>query len=127
MKRRHYDGQYSCSVEATLDIIGGKWKGVILFHLLDGMRRFGELRRLLPEVTQRMLTLQLRELEEAGIVHREVYREVPPRVEYSLTTFGQTLEPILMLMRDWGDDYMAQLLTLRREREAKSQVAQPIA
>jgi DNA-binding HxlR family transcriptional regulator len=127
MKRRHYDGQYSCSVEATLDIIGGKWKGVILFHLLDGMRRFGELRRLLPEVTQRMLTLQLRELEEAGIVHREVYREVPPRVEYSLTPFGQTLEPILMLMRDWGDDYMAQLLTLRREREAKSQVAQPIA
>jgi DNA-binding HxlR family transcriptional regulator len=66
-------------------------------------------------------------LEEAGIVHREVYREVPPRVEYSLTPFGQTLEPILMLMRDWGDDYMAQLLTLRREREAKSQVAQPIA
>ena len=127
MKRRHYDGQYSCSVEATLDIIGGKWKGVILFHLLDGTRRFGELRRLLPEVTQRMQTLQLRELEEAGIVHREVYREVPPRVEYSLTPFGQTLEPILMLMRDWGDDYMAQLLTLRREREAKFQVAQPIA
>lgn len=127
MKRRHYDGQYSCSVEATLDVIGGKWKGVILFHLLDGARRFGALRRLLPEVTQRMLTLQLRELEEAGIIHREVYREVPPRVEYSLTPFGQTLEPILMLMRDWGDDYMAQLLLLRRERTASAGMKQPVA
>lgn len=123
MKQRYYIGEYSCSVEATLDVIGGKWKGVILFYLLDGKRRFGELRRLLPEVTQRMLTLQLRELEEAGIVHREVYREVPPRVEYSLTPFGKTLEPILLLMRAWGDDYMAQLLVLRREREARTQGA----
>ncbi|MGE5333202.1 MAG: winged helix-turn-helix transcriptional regulator [Nitrososphaerota archaeon] len=121
MKRRYYVGEYSCSVEATLDVIGGKWKGVILFYLLDDKRRFGELRRLLPEVTQRMLTLQLRELEEAGIVHREVYREVPPRVEYSLTPFGKTLEPILLLMRAWGDDYMGQLLVLRREREARTQ------
>ncbi len=121
MKQRHYDGEYSCSVEATLDVIGGKWKGVILFHLLDGVKRFGELRRLLPEVTQRMLTLQLRELEEAGIIHREVYREVPPKVEYSLTAFGSSLEPILLLMRDWGDDYMAQLVALRRERELKAQ------
>lgn len=122
MKRRHYVGKYSCSVEATLDVIGGKWKGVVLFHLLDGVKRFGELRRLLPEVTQRMLTLQLRELEEAGIIHREVYREVPPKVEYSLTTFGASLEPILLLMRDWGDDYMAQLVTLRRERELKARM-----
>jgi DNA-binding HxlR family transcriptional regulator len=122
VKRRHYDGAYSCSVEATLDVIGGKWKGVVLFHLLDGVKRFGELRRLLPEVTQRMLTLQLRELEEAGIIHREVYREVPPRVEYSLTSFGASLEPILLLMRDWGDDYMAQLVALRRERELKARL-----
>lgn len=122
MKRRHYVGKYSCSVEATLDVIGGKWKGVVLFHLLDGVKRFGELRRLLPEVTQRMLTLQLRELEEAGIIHREIYREVPPKVEYSLTTFGASLEPILLLMRDWGDDYMAQLVTLRRERELKARM-----
>ncbi len=122
MKRRHYDGEYSCSVEATLDVIGGKWKGVILFHLLDGVKRFGELRRLLPEVTQRMLTLQLRELEEGGIIHRGVYREVPPRVEYSLTSFGASLEPLLLLMRDWGDDYMAQLVALRRERELKARL-----
>src|SRR6185312_13133808 len=108
--------------EATLDVIGGKWKGVVLFHLLDGVKRFGDLRRLLPEVTQRMLTLQLRELEEAGIIHREVYREVPPKVEYSLTAFGSSLEPLLLLMRDWGDDYMAQLVALRREREPKAQI-----
>jgi DNA-binding HxlR family transcriptional regulator len=69
-----------------------------------------------------MLTLQLRELEEAGIIHREVYREVPPRVEYSLTSFGASLEPILLLMRDWGDDYMAQLVALRRERELKARL-----
>jgi DNA-binding HxlR family transcriptional regulator len=122
MKRRHYEGQYSCSVEATLDVIGGKWKCVILFHLLDDSKRFGELRRQLPDVTQRMLTLQLRELEEAGIIHREVYREVPPKVEYSLTSFGKTLEPVLLLLRDWGDDYMAQLLVLRRERAARANV-----
>ncbi len=127
MKRRHYEGKYSCSVEATLDVIGGKWKGVILFHLLDGVKRFGELRRLLPEVTQRMLTLQLRELEEAGIIHREVYREVPPRVEYSLTTFGASLEPILLLMRDWGDDYMAQLVALRRERADRARLEETSA
>ena len=110
MKKRAYDCHYGCSVEATLDVIGGKWKGVLLFHLLSGTKRFGELRRLLPDVTQRMLTLQLRELEEAGVVHREVYREVPPKVEYSLTSFGKSLEPILLLMRDWGDQYQETLI-----------------
>src|SRR6185437_12435382 len=101
MKRRHYDGQYGCSVEATLDVIGGKWKGVILFHLLHKTMRFNELRRMLPNVTQRMLTLQLRELENDGIVHREIYREIPPHVEYSLTPFGRSLEPLILLMSEW--------------------------
>jgi DNA-binding HxlR family transcriptional regulator len=120
LKKRSYDSQYGCSVEVTLDVIGGKWKGVILFHLLSGTRRFNELRRLLPDVTQRMLTLQLRELEEDGVVYRHVYAEVPPKVEYSLTPFGKSLEGILLLMRDWGDAYMQIVVeqkqsSLRRE------------
>jgi DNA-binding HxlR family transcriptional regulator len=101
--------EYNCSVEATLDVIGGKWKGVILFYLLDRPRRFSELKRHLPNVTQRMLTLQLRELEADGVIHREVYAQVPPKVEYSLTEFGASLKPILMLMRDWGDEYVNKL------------------
>lgn len=91
-----------CPVEFTLEIIGGKWKGVLLYHLLEGTKRFGEFRRICPDITQRMLTLQLRELEEDGIVHREVYQQVPPKVEYSLTEYGRTLEPIILLMKEWG-------------------------
>ena len=120
VKKRLYDGQYGCSIEATLDVMGGKWKGVILFHLLKGTKRFNELRRLLPEVTQRMLTLQLRELEAVGVVHREVYKEVPPRVEYSLTPFGRSLEPILLLMRDWGDQFMQTLPRKEQRSEGES-------
>jgi len=101
---------YSCPVEVTLDVIGGRWKSVILYHLLEKTRRFGELRKLLPGVTQRMLTLQLRELERDGVIHREVYREVPPRVEYSLTEFGRSLEPILRRMLDWGREYHDRVL-----------------
>jgi DNA-binding HxlR family transcriptional regulator len=98
--------RYVCPVEATLDVIGGKWKGVILYHLMDQTRRFGELRREIPSATQQMLTAQLRELEQAGVVHREVYRQVPPKVEYSLTEFGRSLAPIIDLMYDWGVRYM---------------------
>ncbi|MEO7717379.1 MAG: helix-turn-helix domain-containing protein [Capsulimonas sp.] len=97
---------YSCPIEATLDVIGGKWKSLILFHLSEGTKRFGELRRLIPAASQQMLTAQLRELEEAGVIHREVYRQVPPKVEYSLTPFGLSLEPIMNLMCDWGERYM---------------------
>ena len=96
-----------CPVNTTPDIIGGKWKVLILYHLLPETRRFNELQRLLPEITQRMLTLQLRELEADGIVHREVYPQVPPKVEYSLTDFGRTLEPVIAAMHDWGAAYEA--------------------
>lgn len=119
---RRYDCQFGCSVEVTLDVISGKWKGVILFHLLKGERRFNELRRLLPDVTQRMLTLQLRELEEDGIVQRKIFQEVPPHVEYSLTEFGRTLEPMLLLMRDWGDEYTAKVKEQRSAAHARLEV-----
>lgn len=105
MAHTRYNCHYGCPVEATLNVIGGKWKGIILFLLLEHPQRFGELHRLLVDVTQRMLTLQLRELEEDGVIHREVYKQVPPKVEYSLTEFGRSLSPIILLMRDWGEQY----------------------
>ncbi len=106
--------EFGCPVEATLDVIGGKWKCVILFHLLSGTKRFNELRRLMPEVTQRMLTRQLRELESDQIIERTVYPEVPPKVEYSLTDFGRTLEPILKMLQQWGFDYLEKISEIRR-------------
>ena len=103
----NYDKPYGCSVEATLAVIGGRWKPVILFHLLEqGTLRFNELRRLIGGTTQRMLTTQLRELERDGIVSRKVYPVVPPKVEYALTEHGWTLEPILLEMREWGARHM---------------------
>ena len=94
-----------CPVTTTVAVIGGKWKAVAIYHLLGGPRRFSELQRRMPGVTQRMLTLQLRELEADGLVHREVYPQVPPRVEYSLTPLGLTLEPIVRAMLAWGAAY----------------------
>lgn len=96
---------YRCAVEVTVEIAGGRWKPLILHYLLDGTKRFGELRRLIGGVTQRSLTLQLRQLEDHGIVRREIFAEVPPRVEYSLTEVGQTLAPVLDAMRRWGEEY----------------------
>lgn len=101
--RRHQSCHYGCPVEAALDVIGNKWKGIILFHLLSGTKRFNELKRLIPHVTQRILTLQLRELETDQIVMRKVYAQIPPKVEYSLTEHGKSLEPILLALRDWGE------------------------
>lgn len=101
---------FQCEKELTLSVIGGKWKMLILWHLgKEGTKRFGELKALMPGITQRMLVNQLRELEEDQIVHREVYPVVPPKVEYSLTTQGQTLMPILESMYEWGKTYMTTL------------------
>ena len=96
-----------CAVEVTLSVIGGVWKPVILFHLLEGTLRFNQLCRTIPSATPRMMTLQLRELEEDGIITRTVYAEVPPKVEYALTEQGRSLEPVLLSMRDWGMKFQA--------------------
>jgi len=104
----------ACPVEFTLDVIGGKWKGVLLYHLLEGTKRFNEFRKICPAITQRMLTLQLRELEADGIVHREVYQQVPPKVEYSLTAFGQSLAPIIRSMAVWGATYRTSIEDRRK-------------
>ena len=96
-----------CAVEITVEVAGGKWKPLILHYLLGGTKRFNELRRLIGGVTQRSLTLQLRQLEEHGVIRREVFAEVPPRVEYSLTERGRTLAPVLEAMKRWGEAYAA--------------------
>lgn len=107
VKAEKCDGPYGCSVEATLAVIGGRWKPVIIFLLLQNeVLRFGELKKTIDGITQRMLTNQLRELENDKVVARKVYAEVPPRVEYSLTDYGRSLEPIMVAMRDWGTEHM---------------------
>lgn len=103
-----------CRVDDALDIIVGKWKPVILLNLLsNGTMRFNELKRSIPNITQKMLTKHLRELEEEDIVHREVYPEVPPKVEYSITEYGRELEPIMIAMHDWSTRHH------RRKQEMK--------
>jgi DNA-binding HxlR family transcriptional regulator len=98
---------FSCPVEAAQDVIGGKWKAIILWHLhaTKGPCRFGMLRRAIPNATEKMIVQQLRELESAGIIHRRVFREVPPRVEYSLTEEGEDLREALEAVCDWGERY----------------------
>lgn len=94
-----------CPVESTLEAIGGRWKVLVIHHLMEGTQRFGELRRLLKGISARTLTKQLRELEESGILNRRVYPQIPPKVEYSLTPLGAKLRPILLTMHDWGIEF----------------------
>lgn len=98
-----------CPVETTLTLIGDKWKVLILRDLLPGTKRFGELKKSIGSVSQKVLTAQLRDMEESGLVNRKVYAEVPPRVEYSLTELGQSLKPILDAMWNWGEGYKASI------------------
>lgn len=104
-KARHsrFDCTPGCSVEAAIGLIDGKWKSIILWHLLSGTLRFNELRRVIENCTPRMLTNQLRELETDGLIIRKVYPQVPPKVEYSLSALGRTMEPILRALKEWGD------------------------
>ena len=99
----------ACPVETTLTLIGDKWKVLILRDLMPGTKRFGELKKSVGNVSQKVLTAQLRTMEESGLVNRKVYAEVPPRVEYSLTELGKSLKPILDAMWNWGEEYKASL------------------
>lgn len=104
-----YDCSEGCPVEAALELIGGKWKGLALYHLMDGPVRFNELKRQMGDVTQRMLTKQLRELEADCLIRREVFPVVPPKVEYSLTRKGESLRAIIMALREWGLEHALQV------------------
>ena len=100
------DERENCPVEATLELIGGKYKALILWHLSEKKLRFSELRKVIKNATPKMLTQQLRELEDHALIHREVFPVIPPKVEYSLTETGRSLLPILVAMRDWGAGYL---------------------
>lgn len=97
---------FNCPVEATISLIGGKYKAIILFHLIDKTFRFNELQKLIPQATPKMLTQQLRELEGDGLIVRTVYPVVPPKTEYSLSEFGKSIIPIINAMCDWGTNYL---------------------
>ncbi|MFC4063094.1 winged helix-turn-helix transcriptional regulator [Planomonospora corallina] len=111
MKKR----TYSCGLDAAVDVVGGKWKALILWALHDEPRRFGELRRMLSDISEKMLIQQLREMETCGLVHREVYHQVPPKVEYSLTELGQSLNTALLPLGEWGDKHMETIEAIPRD------------
>jgi DNA-binding HxlR family transcriptional regulator len=98
-------GPYNCPVEAALAVLGGKWKIILLWHLAERTHRFGELRRLVPNITEKMLAQQLRELEHDGLIDRTLYAEVPPRVEYTLTAYGRTALPVVDALCQWGEQH----------------------
>lgn len=128
MRPKRLNPKSGCAVELTLSIIGGVWKPLLLFHVLTGKKRFMELTRLIPSATQRMLTLQLRELEADGLVIRHVYAEVPPRVEYEATPLARTLAPVMLSLREWGERYRADqqhLPPMEVHCEAKPSTAKP--
>ncbi|NKC13004.1 MAG: MarR family transcriptional regulator [Gammaproteobacteria bacterium] len=113
---RKYNWKTGCDVEATLSVIGGRWKPILVCRLLGGPKRFGALCRLAPNATERMITLQLRELEADGIITRHVFTEVPPRVEYAITDLGRSLEHIIEAMQIWGSAFKARRAEEQPER-----------
>jgi DNA-binding HxlR family transcriptional regulator len=118
---------YHCAMDITMDYIGGKWKTVVLWYLKSNTMRFGELKKQIPDITEKMLSLQLKSLEESGLVKREVYPEVPLRVEYSLTDFGKTLVPVLEAIAKWGRELgqsKGRIVEKLREKRAPRTVKQ---
>jgi len=122
MKDATESSRGQCPTEATLAVIGGRWKVPILWNLFKGTLRFGELSRSLPSATQKMLTQQLRELERDGLVLRKVYAEIPPKVEYSLTPLGRSLEPVLLALTEWGEHFIVQGRKRQRPAAARARV-----
>ncbi|WP_409496299.1 winged helix-turn-helix transcriptional regulator [Amycolatopsis sp. cmx-11-12] len=100
---------FTCGLDAAIAVMGGKWKGLILFALQDGPLRFGELRRAVPAISERVLILQLREMEATGLLHREMYHQVPPKVEYSLTAFGESLNTAMAALGEWGEEHIERI------------------
>ena len=125
LSEKTYDRAIGCPIEATLDLIDGKWKAIILFHLLDRTIRFNEMKRRLSKITQRMLTRQLRELEAVGLIKRTVFAEVPLRVEYALTPHGRTLEPVIRALWVWGDAHKTRLRLAANQPLAVEGFARP--
>lgn len=117
----------SLPAERALKVISGRWKAIILYHLFDGPQRLSELQRRMPEVSQKVLIQQLRELEEHGIVHREVYRQVPPRVDYSATPLGFSFEPVLMALCEWGRKHAVELDEVDRLADCQAVAVPPDA
>ena len=114
------DKEYRCSVSVTLDVFNDRWKLAIIWHLLDGDKRFKELHEIISEITQKTLTVKLKELEEKNIIHREVFPEVPPKVVYSLTTIGKELKPVLEAMYKWGISYTSTHGKITDENKCKT-------
>jgi DNA-binding HxlR family transcriptional regulator len=108
------DGSYYCGLDAAIDVVGGKWKTLILWELREGPRRFGALRRAVVGISEKMLIQQLRELEADGLVHREAFHEIPPRVEYSLTELGASLNAALLPLCEWGEQHLDRIQAIRR-------------
>lgn len=123
---RQYNWKTGCDVEATLSVIGGRWKPILICRLLSGRKRFGELCRLAPNATERMITLQLRELEADGVITRHVHAEVPPRVEYEVTDLGKSLQPIIVSMQAWGGEFKARMYDEEASTDADSDTSESL-
>lgn len=117
MRKQRHTAYQNCPVEVVLDLIGGKWKSMILFHVAMETRRFNQLRRLLPAVTQRILTQQLRELESDGLISRTIHAEVPPRVDYAITPLGASLGPILASLKEWAETHVPERIAAPSEHQ----------
>ena len=118
------DKEYRCSVAITLDIFNDRWKLAIIWHLLDGEKRFKELNEIINEITQKTLTIKLKELEEKNIINRECFAQIPPKVVYSLTSSGEKLRPVLEAMHKWGLDYVKEFGKITPENLCKTNICE---